>query len=590
MKEINLPPSVIKLEHYQIPGGEHRGNYLVGLAVDCFMNPENDRNSHYLARELMWTGRPKSAIKEFERHIVFNAWPAERAQSMIFIGDAFGMLNNPEKQIEWYNRGFYTDPNRRESLIKIAEFYKHNNNPRAVLVYATAALQIPWTDYYANNKSHYENYPYELLYWAAGWTGDISGAQNYILKALRYQPNNPDYLRDTKYYFEYADRGISGYMHTDELQWLYETSKKMDSVCEIGSWKGRSTDAILTGCKGSVTAIDNWEGSKETGDETYTVAKQEDVYATFMKNVGHFKNLTVHKSYSVPAADKYPDKSFDMVFIDGDHSYEQCSADIRAWKNKAKILLCGHDYTHEWPSVMRAVDEELGGPDGVGGYSIWYRWINQPSVSIIIPTLGRPEKLHRLLTLIKQNAGYSNYEVIVKTDDFPPNNIGVPKLLKQGVEESKGDLIMYLGNDCMPEKDFLQLAVFRMIKEFPDLDGLVGLNDGYWKGEFFTHFLASKKLLPMLDGEFFHTGYFHCGCDNELFSRCNKIGKAVWAEESKVYHDHPVQTGFKPQDVDDVYKLAYRKDRMEHDKNLLHERSELLGFALKENFTYPKEK
>lgn len=209
-------------------------------------------------------------------------------------------------------------------------------------------------------------------------------------------------------------------------------------------------------------------------------------------------------------------------------------------------------------------------------------------VSIVIPTLGRPEKLHRLLWKIKENAGYDNYEVLVGVDEFPPNNIGVPKMVKRLVEQAKGDLIMYLGNDCIPEKDFLQLAVFRMRKAFPNMDGLVGLNDGFWKaGEFATHWLASKKLLPYLGGEFFHTGYFHCGCDNELTEMCRKANKYVWAEEAKIDHDHPVKTGFKTKDMDAVYALAYQKDRMEHDRDLLHERAKLLKFELRENFTEP---
>jgi glycosyltransferase involved in cell wall biosynthesis len=94
-----LSEYIFKLEHWQLPGDKH--SYLVGLAVDCFENPEKDRNSHYFARECLWTGRPKTAIKEFLRHVEMNRWPAEKAQSMIFIGDAYGMLNQPEEQIEW---------------------------------------------------------------------------------------------------------------------------------------------------------------------------------------------------------------------------------------------------------------------------------------------------------------------------------------------------------------------------------------------------------------------------------------------------------------------------------------------------------
>ena len=581
-----LDRNIILLEHWQEPNKEHRGKYLTGLAWDCYMNPDKDRQSHYLGREFVWTGRPKSAIKELERHIEMNGWPQERAQSMIFIGDAYGQLNEPDKQAEWYSRAFYNDCSRREALIKLAEFYQHNDNKLATDVFATAALEVGFTPYYANDISHYQQRPHELLYWAKGWLGDIEEAQEHLLKALEYQPLNPKILDDTKYYFDYPDNKIEGWMTFPELQFLYNTAKKMDTICEVGSWKGRSTHALCTGCKkGQVTAVDHFEGSKEELDATHG---QKGVYEDFMKNMSGFTNLTVNKKENSLASKEYKDKSFDMVFVDAGHSYNEVKEDIKNWKSKAKIMLCGHDYSDTWPGVMYAVDEMLGGPDGVEG-SIWYKWIIQPKVSIVIPTLGRPEKLNRLLTKIRENAGYSNYEVIVEQDQFPPNNQGAPKMVKQGVEKSTGELVMFLGNDCIPEKDFLQLAVFRMIKNFPDLDGLVGLNDEYWEGEFATHWLASKKLLPYLGGAFFYIGYYHTGCDNELTEMCRKIGKYVWAEESKVYHDHPIQTGFKPETFDEVYKLAYRDDRRKHDNELLHKRAKLLGFEVKENFTDPKQ-
>jgi cephalosporin hydroxylase/GT2 family glycosyltransferase len=204
-KLMTLGPDIIYLEHWQKPGSEHRGNYLVGLSLDCYQNPDKDRQSHYLARELMWHGHPKSAIKEFERHIGMNAWIAEQAQSMIFIGDCYGILNQPYEQVTWYSKGFQTDPNRREALIKLARFYKSNNRPLAVLAYAKAAMEIPWTDYYANDKSMYEQHPHELLYWAYGWTGNMSEARKHFRICFGYQPENPEYLRDLKFYFKDVD-------------------------------------------------------------------------------------------------------------------------------------------------------------------------------------------------------------------------------------------------------------------------------------------------------------------------------------------------------------------------------------------------
>jgi tetratricopeptide (TPR) repeat protein len=199
-KRTFIDEDIFKLEHWQIPA-EHRGNYLSGLAYDCYLNPDNDRNSHYFARELMYCGRPKSAIQEFERHIAFNRWPTERAQSMIFVGDCYGMLNQPEEQVEWYNKAIFYDGSRREPFVKLARFYKHNNKPLQVVIYATAAMQIPWVPFYANDKGMYEHEPHELLYWAKGWLGDIESAKYHITKALEYQPNNERYLSDRKYYF-----------------------------------------------------------------------------------------------------------------------------------------------------------------------------------------------------------------------------------------------------------------------------------------------------------------------------------------------------------------------------------------------------
>lgn len=51
----------------------------------------------------------------------------------------------------------------------------------------------------------------------------------------------------------------------------------------------------------------------------------------------------------------------DLVFIDGDHTYNQVKADIKAWLPHIKPggILCGHDYGFEtWPGVKQAFDEE----------------------------------------------------------------------------------------------------------------------------------------------------------------------------------------------------------------------------------------
>lgn len=212
-----------------------------------------------------------------------------------------------------------------------------------------------------------------------------------------------------------------------------------------------------------------------------------------------------------------------------------------------------------------------------------------PLVSICIPTLGREEQLEKLLEEIPKTAEWPRYEVIVEQDDFE-NRQGAPKTLKRAVDRSTGEYVMFLGNDCIPRPGFLRIAMECMRKHFSDGVGLVGLNDGYWHGEFATHWLASKKLLPMLDGEFFHTGYAHCGCDNELTERCRMAGKYVWCEQAEVFHNHPIHRGFTVESMDRVYRLAYDTEATKRDLDLLKSRSEQLGFALHTGFEKPRVK
>ena len=551
-----LGTDVILLEHWQEPS-ENRIGYGVGLAWDCFNNPDKDRQSHYLGREFLWTNRPKSAIKELERHIGMNGWLQERAQSMIFIGDAYGKLNQPEKQVEWYNKAFYHDSSRREALMKLAGFYRYNNNPQSAAAYASAALEIPFSPYYANDKSHYENFPYEVRYWARGWMGNVEGAKEDLLKALSYQPNNPDYLRDTKFYFEYPDPGIDGWMAYPELLWLYQIAKHMGSVLELGSWKGRSTHALASGTKGTVVAVDHFQGSADTRDLTNQMAKEEDIYETFKRNTKDLKNITVNRNSGVEAAKDYPDKSFDMVFIDAGHTYEEVLEDIKTWLPKARTIFSGDDYLPEtWMGVVKAVDEVFGKPDGIVG-KVWYKYL-VPKVSIIIPTLGRPEGLQRCLDSIK-NLHYPPelIETIVIEDE---PRLGVPKRLKQGVEQSTGEYIVYAANDMEFTPDSLITAITES-KE--NKKRLIAFDTGVRNAEGFIceHFLIKRDLVEEIGG-IFDTDISHVGVDDLLWKKCDRRGEAM-ISKGKVIHHHfsRIGSGVPKDEIIDLGWKDAEKDR-----------------------------
>jgi hypothetical protein len=66
---------------------------------------------------------------------------------------------------------------------------------------------------------------------------------------------------------------------------------------------------------------------------------------------------------------------FDSVFIDGDHHYAECKADIQVWSELIKPggLICGHDYWAKDVGVMDAVNECLPGFQVFSGTRIWFK-------------------------------------------------------------------------------------------------------------------------------------------------------------------------------------------------------------------------
>jgi glycosyltransferase involved in cell wall biosynthesis len=399
-RRVYLPPSTMKLEHWQQPN-ENRARYLPGLALDCHLNPDNDRNCHYYARELYYHGRHRSAIRQFERHVGMKGWPSEAAQSVIFMGDCWMSLRDEEKALACWQKATLMDASRREPWMRLADHFFRKGDHQKTASYAAAALTIPWADFYANNVAHYRDQPHALLYWALWWLGDREGSFTHWRKARELNPDHPKYRQDSVFYLDLLN----------------------------------------------------------------------------------------------------------------------------------------------------------------------------PKVSVVIPTLNRPQQLEALVgSLTKDLTGWSNFEVVVQRD---AEMEGAPKTLKKAVEASTGDYILFLGDDCRPQKGFMRSALARMFSAFPKADGLVGLNDCIWDGkELATHWMGSRSLLPKLDGEFFHTGYFHAGCDNELTARCKKMGLYVWEPEARITHDHPTRFGWEH--ADEVHLRAYSK--VDEDRKLLAQRAHDLGF------------
>ena len=80
-------------------------------------------------------------------------------------------------------------------------------------------------------------------------------------------------------------------------------------------------------------------------------------------------------------------------------------------------------------------------------------------VSIILPVI-RPKGAARCIQHIKENAGDGvEYEIISSVDE---DRIGAPKMVGRLLRKTNHDLVCFLGDDTMPQKDFLKNAIEEM--------------------------------------------------------------------------------------------------------------------------------
>jgi len=128
-------------------------------------------------------------------------------------------------------------------------------------------------------------------------------------------------------------------------------------VIEVGSWRGLSASVIADAIKqfpnGILYCVDHWEGSPSTRQPWEIEKTKENIYETFLRNMfilGHFNRVMPIKLDSQRAAAFFPDSFADIIFIDGDHVYEQVKADIGSWWPKVKDggVLCGHDMENHY--------------------------------------------------------------------------------------------------------------------------------------------------------------------------------------------------------------------------------------------------
>ncbi|MCC7023743.1 MAG: class I SAM-dependent methyltransferase [Thermomicrobiales bacterium] len=143
---------------------------------------------------------------------------------------------------------------------------------------------------------------------------------------------------------------------------------------EIGVWKGDFSRWILEIVRPrKLHLVDPWAFSLAPRDANTwhgggSAQGQGDMDEIFQAVTARFQAETaagrvrIHRAMSVDAAATFPDRTFDWIYIDGDHYYDSVKADLESWERTLRPggIIGGDDY-RESPvygtDVIRAVDE-----------------------------------------------------------------------------------------------------------------------------------------------------------------------------------------------------------------------------------------
>lgn len=149
-------------------------------------------------------------------------------------------------------------------------------------------------------------------------------------------------------------------------------------IVELGSWVGHSAklmaDAVAPMCDYEIFCVDHWKGGMA---QQRHAAEQHDVMEVWEKNVASVReHVHPFRGDTVEVGNAWTETgegSIDILFIDADHSYEGCLADIEAWSKHVipNGIIMGHDYSFVFPGVKRAVHEVFGWDVPTVGNSIW---------------------------------------------------------------------------------------------------------------------------------------------------------------------------------------------------------------------------
>ena len=135
---------------------------------------------------------------------------------------------------------------------------------------------------------------------------------------------------------------IFSFTNYQERETLYNLAKSLKGgsvIVEVGSHLGATSCMLALANKNNkVYCVDTWRNDGQMPDPT------KDTFLEFKNNTKDFSNITALRGTSEEVVKNFNEK-IDLLFIDGDHSYDGVKRDVLNWIPKCKedAIVAFHD-------------------------------------------------------------------------------------------------------------------------------------------------------------------------------------------------------------------------------------------------------
>ena len=182
----------------------------------------------------------------------------------------------------------------------------------------------------------------------------------------------------------------------------------------------------------------------------------------------------------------------------------------------------------------------------------------KPKVSIVLPSYNRPERLEIAVRGILDNTDYAPLEVLVVIDEdtasrdriealddarvqvlFNEQRRGAIDCWNQGLAASRGAILAFWNDDCMPEPGWLDAALKDHREQLAGY-GLLGFNDGYQDGNVLAvQYLFDRRFcIDHLGGVMAYDCFQFAFNDTLANDLAKKAGRFYWSKDAVVQHQH----------------------------------------------------